>query len=132
MKEDSLSFYDIIEKIHDKGLIYGVYVTSDNEKHNSLSLAILNNPNSIQSKTFKSKIWKNILTILKFIAHINMIVDDAIDLIGEHFKCYMSYLHDLYDTLDRNKRQQFNVSQYSTRSQSSCEDIDLRDILNQY
>jgi len=50
LKEGSLSFYDIIEKILDKGLIYGVYVTSENEEHNSLSLAILNNQESIESK----------------------------------------------------------------------------------
>jgi len=60
-----------------------------------------------------------------------MIVDDAIELIAEHYKCYMSYLYDLYSSLKKHKRQKLNRSQYSTRARSSSKDSDLRVELKQ-
>lgn len=43
-----MSFNEIIEKICDKGLIYAIFVNAENEKHGSLSFAVLNDPNSIE------------------------------------------------------------------------------------
>lgn len=56
----------------------------------------------------------------------NIIVNDAIKFIAEHYKKYVSHLMNLYDLLRKNKRKKIDSSQCSPSTESTCSNDDLR------